>query len=125
MYNDGTYDVTEEERLALYTLYRGWREEDIAAASAPAPSPVPTPAPTPVPAPSLAPAPAPPPDQQERPMYGILTLGGLRPMHHADGTPLTAHEQHNQSNVLVHDPDGTPQTVDELLAQVPTRPTST
>ena len=50
--------------------------------------------------------------------HGVLTLGGLRPMHHADGTPLTAHELHNQTNVLVHHPDGTQQTVNELLAQM-------
>ena len=39
-------------------------------------------------------------------------------MRHADGTPLTAYELHNQSNVLVHHPDGTLQTANELLAQM-------
>ena len=61
---------------------------------------------------SAANPPAPPPDQHER-----LTLGGLRSMHHADGTPMTAHELLAQANVSVHHADGTPMTVNELLAQ--------
>ena len=70
-----TDDVTDEERSALNTLFRGGRDEAVAAAPTPAPPPAPAPTPAPAPAPSPTtptPAPVPPRIRQIRPMYGVL-----------------------------------------------------
>ena len=105
-----TDDVADEERSALSTLFRGGRDEAVAAAPAPAPPPAPAPTPASAPAPSPTtptPAPAPPRIRQIRPMCGVLNADGSRPTHHEDGTLLTRHELWNQFNILAAWADGT------------------